>query len=101
MKRLLWGLAASALLLSPLRSPAGYLVTDLGYLGPAGSVIGMNNAGQVVAFSSSGGNSSAHAFLYGGGVMTDLGTLPGGTQTFPSGINDSGQVVGGAYTASG
>ena len=32
--------------------------------------------------------------------MTALGTLPGGNASYASGINDSGQVVGGANTAS-
>jgi len=36
-----------------------------------------------------------------GGTMTDLGTLPGGQYSRPVGINDSGQVVGYADTASG
>jgi probable HAF family extracellular repeat protein len=38
-----------------------------------------------------------HAFLYSGSTMTDLGTL-GGQYSYAWGINDSGQVVGEAYT---
>ncbi|MCX5891287.1 MAG: HAF repeat-containing protein [Deltaproteobacteria bacterium] len=52
----------------------------------------INNAGQV-----SGYNETAnHAFLYGGGVMQDLGTLaaPYTVASYGYGINDAGQVVG-------
>ena len=42
-----------------------------------------------------------HAFLYSGGVMTDLGTLPGGTYSCATGINNNGQIVGYSNTASG
>src|SRR5262249_18562946 len=33
-------------------------------------------------------------FLYRAGMMRDLGTLPGGTQSYATGINDAGQVAG-------
>ena len=45
-----------------------------------------------------GQNSAGHAFLYGNGTATDLGTL-GGSSSFALGINDSGQVVGWADSA--
>jgi probable HAF family extracellular repeat protein len=38
-----------------------------------------------------------HAFLYSGGAVTDLGAL--GTNSYPTAINASRQVVGLAYTA--
>jgi probable HAF family extracellular repeat protein len=41
-----------------------------------------------------GGPVNAHAFFYSGGVMTDIGTLPGDSFTFASGLNSQGQVVG-------
>jgi probable HAF family extracellular repeat protein len=42
-----------------------------------------------------------HAFRYSGGQMHDLGTLDGGTESTAYGINDSGQVVGQAWTSTG
>ena len=46
-------------------------------------------------------NSPSHAFLYAGGTLTDLGTLPGGQSSYPYGINNNGQVVGFSDTSSG
>ncbi len=75
-------------------------MADLGTLdGTFYSVaIGINAAGQVVGRSFAGGGAH-HAFLYSGGVMSDLGTL-GGTFGEASGINDAGQVVGTSRTTS-
>jgi probable HAF family extracellular repeat protein len=40
------------------------------------------------------GDTTAHAFLWRDGVMTDLGTLSGDVFSFASGMNNMGQVVG-------
>lgn len=79
--------------------------TNLGSLGgPLYNVaLGVNNQGQVTGGSDLPGDtnlftgpvSTAHAFLWQKGVMTDLGTLPGDAQSFGLGINNKGQVVGG------
>ena len=74
--------------------PQTYGITDLGTLGGAASeAYGINNAGQVVGWSTTA-DGAVHGFLYDGGVMTDLGTLDGGSFSHATGINDQGQVVG-------
>ena len=83
-----------------------YTRIDLGSLGGvnnqgAASVgIGMNNSGQVVGVSVLSDNTTGHAFLYSGGPLQDLGTL-GGSKSIAEGINNLGDVVGMADTASG
>ena len=76
-------------------------LTELGTLGGGYSssyASGINDAGQVVGFSTG----PDHAFITGpnGVGMTDLGTLGGGISR-ATGINDAGQVVGYSDTAIG
>ena len=52
----------------------------------------INNAGQVAGWT--GTESTAQAVLYSGGVVKNLGTLPGDTASMAYAINNSGQVVG-------
>jgi probable HAF family extracellular repeat protein len=78
-----------------------YTVVDLGVLGGEGSesqATAVNALGQVVGWSGTAAGDT-HAFLYQGGVMTDLGALPGGTTSYAAGVNDSGRVVGRSTSA--
>src|SRR6185436_15069611 len=60
---------------------------------------GINETGEVTGQSLGGpGNANSHAFLYTGGVTTDLGTL-GGPFSLGYAINDNRQIVGIADTA--
>jgi probable HAF family extracellular repeat protein len=77
-----------------------YTVTDLGTL-PGGShstALSINSKGQVVGYADTA-SGSQHAFLYSGGVMSDLGSLGGDSIAWA--INDSGQVVGSSSIVSG
>ena len=72
-----------------------YTVTDLGTLGgTTSSATGINAEGSVVGYSTIAGDAASHGFLWRHGVMTDLGTLPGGTNSRANAINDLGQIVG-------
>ena len=74
---------------------------DLGTLGGTDSLAyAINQGGQVTGVSllntatnPDTGLPSSHPFLWANGKMQDLGTL-GGTMGQPTGINDSGQVIG-------
>jgi len=58
---------------------------------------GINDAGQITGSGTI--NGFGHAFLYGGGSITDLGTLPGGTYSEGVAINALGQVTGTASSS--
>lgn len=82
-------------------TPPRYEITDLGSLGGDYSYgDSINDAGQVVgdAETSSGVN---HAFLWQGGVMTDLGTLGGSRGSRATAISEAGQVVGYSFVRDG
>ena len=87
-----------------LHSGSGLLIDsdNLGTLpyGQLSYATAINNNGQAVGYSATNVDSQLHAFLFAGGGMVDLGTLPGGGNvSCATGINDSGQVVG--YASAG
>ncbi len=69
---------------------------------PAGGAeaIAINAAGLVVGLAGFAGAAGVHAFLY-DGTMHDLGTLPGGSTSVATGINDAGWVVGWSTVSGG
>ncbi len=77
-------------------------MTDIGTLGGVSAGYGINDAGQIVGYSSVttvGDRSFNHAFLYSGGMMMDLGNSIGGNYAEAHGINSLEQIVGHASLA--
>ncbi|MBU1375377.1 MAG: PEPxxWA-CTERM sorting domain-containing protein [Alphaproteobacteria bacterium] len=69
-----------------------YSYTDLWDFGGS-NAFGINSAGQVVGDARPDEN-YRRAVLFGGGSVTDLGVLPGGTHSWGTAISASGAVVG-------
>jgi probable HAF family extracellular repeat protein len=78
-------------------SPApgeNWTVVDLGSLGGSGTTVAdINDSGAIVGASLLA-NGKQHAFLYHGGLMSDLGTLAGDDTSRAVAINNAGTVLG-------
>ncbi|MCX5675447.1 MAG: PEP-CTERM sorting domain-containing protein [Planctomycetota bacterium] len=70
-----------------------------GGLGPYPEATDINDSGQVVGYALP--PPGEHAFLWKNGVVTDLGALPGGNQSYAFAINNAGQVVGYSWAYDG
>jgi probable HAF family extracellular repeat protein len=87
-------LVASSTLFAQLPAAPRYSLTDLGTLGGTTSeAAGLNTLGDVVGWSATADGAN-HAFLYRNGQMIDLGTLPGGSESYATAISDEGVVAG-------
>ncbi len=76
-------------------------VTDLGSLGGNSEARGINNKGQAVGWSQQNIGGTNRATLFSNGTVTDLGDLGNGGSNAAYSINDLGQAVGYAYSATG
>jgi probable HAF family extracellular repeat protein len=56
--------------------------------------VAVNAAGQIAGYAESPNFAGLHAYRFSGFPATDLGVLPGGTDSVATAINGSGQVVG-------
>lgn len=75
-------------------APGPYTLLDLGTLGGLSTQPSdMNNEGQIVGYSTSGG-SSARGFIWENGAMTALPPLTGGFASFADAVNGLGYAVG-------
>src|SRR5436190_1153250 len=89
-------LIVAGLFASPAHGAA--MIYNLGTLGGSiSSGYAINDAGQIAGSSTVTGSTPYHAFRYdgtpgSGGVMRDLGTLAGGTDSESRGVNNAGQV---------
>jgi len=84
-------------------APAGYELVDLGTLGGNASfALGLNNRGDVVGTARTTSASRPQlAFVSGSEGLANLGTLEGSTFSRAFRINQGGEAVGEAFTATG
>src|SRR5829696_6259648 len=94
-------LAVLALPVTASAAPPTATTVEIGGLGGTQTFPSAISSGGQVAGQSQTAAGDRHAFLWSGGVTTDLGVAPGGTFSLVSGLNDSGQVVGYGDTATG
>jgi len=96
-------LLCAGLALTPAQTEAAYAATELASL-PVGSshvVRAANDADEIVGSAQRGGGRGHRGFLLKSGPLQEIGGLPGSDYSAALGINDLGQVVGSANTATG
>ena len=77
-------------------------LTGLGNYGESFATVGLgiNNDRVIVGYTSDPNTANGlHAFRYSDNSFTLLPNLPGGTQSYASGINDAGLIVGQAFSS--
>jgi probable HAF family extracellular repeat protein len=97
-----WLALALASVPCTLFAATAYVAVPIGNLGGVSTYgTAINASGQVAGWgdTDAAGAVHRHAFLFGNGVLTNLGTLAGGTQSFAYAINDAGQVAGSSNAA--
>jgi probable HAF family extracellular repeat protein len=80
-----------------LLAATAYVAVPIGSLGGVSTYgTAINASGQIAGWgdTDAAGAIHRHAFVFSNGVLTNLGTLPGGTQSFAYAINNAGQVSG-------
>lgn len=82
-----------------LRTNDGVMNQDLPLIGTSSVARAVNNLGHVVGNYTK--NGVTQAFLFAGGSLKDLGTLPDDTRSYALDINDKDQIVGYSVSASG
>ena len=95
-------LLGAGLALTPAPTEAAYAATELARLPVGGSspvVRAANDADEIVGSAERGGRH--RGFLVNSGPLQDIGELPGSDYSAALGINNLGQVVGSANTATG
>ncbi len=102
MRWMRWLALAGCTIPAAIWAAPAYIAMPLGSLG--GTSIygtGIDAGGRVVGWgdTDAAGAVHRHAFLYVNGVLTDLATLAGGSQSFSYAINDAGQVAGASNSA--
>jgi len=94
-------LLCAGLALTPAQTEAAYAATELARLAEGSSQVvrAANDADEIVGSAERGGRH--RGFLLKGGPLQEIGGLPGSDYTAALGINNLGQVVGSANTATG
>ena len=96
-------LLCAGLALTPAQTEAAYVATELASL-PVGSshvVRAANDGDEIVGNAQRGGGRGHRGFLLKSGPLQEIGGLPGSDYSTALGINNLGQVVGSANTATG